>query len=255
MQIKNSVAVVTGGASGLGKASADFLLSKGARVAVLDLQNPNEDAVKNSDSNFQYYSVDVTNSEQVENALGKIVTSWGAIHIGVNCAGIAPAEKILNREKVSMPLQNFAKVIQVNVLGTFNVCTHLASAMAENILEPEKDNERGVIINTASISAFEGQKGQCAYAASKGAVASLTLPMARDLSSFQIRTMAIAPGVMATPMMEAMPEKVKASLASEIPFPSRMGSVDEFALLVAQIVENPYLNGEVIRLDAALRMR
>lgn len=248
MHIKNKVAVVTGGLSGLGEAVVDSLISLGATVIVFDL------AVKaEGDSRSAYFQVDVTDAAQVKQAIEGAYQLLGRIDILVNCAGIAPANKIINRDNQAMPLDEFNRVLQVNVMGTVNTCALVAEKMVLNAVD-EPNQERGVIINTSSIAAYDGQKGQCAYAASKGAVASLTLPLARDLSKLNIRAMAVAPGIMATPMMKNMPQKVQDSLESTIPFPSRMGHAEEFANLVVHIIQNSYLNGDVIRLDGALRM-
>ena len=224
------------------------LKTQGVKTVVFDLA----ETVSNNMIDF-YCSVDVTDVESVKQAVHEVYQLFGRMDILVNCAGIAPANKIINRENQAMPLDEFSRVMSVNVMGSFNTCALVAEKMVLNTPDPQS-NERGVIINTASIAAYDGQKGQCAYAASKGAIASLTLPLARDLASLHIRAMAIAPGIMATPMMRAMPQNVQDTLENTIPFPKRMGNTDEFALLVLHILENPYLNGEVIRLDGALRM-
>ncbi|VUD47432.1 putative oxidoreductase [Thalassocella blandensis] len=248
MQIENKVVVVTGGLSGLGEAVVQRLKRQGAKVAVFDLAESVEQ------ENFdEYCRVNVTDAGEVKKAIEQVFQRLGRIDILVNCAGIAPANKIIDRENRAMPLDEFNKVLQVNVMGTVNTCALAAEHMVLNRVD-EQNPERGVIINTASIAAYDGQKGQCAYAASKGAIASLTLPLARDLASLHIRAMAIAPGIMATPMMQAMPQKVQDALEGNIPFPARMGQADEFAALVQHIIENSYLNGEVVRLDGALRM-
>ncbi|WP_086933370.1 SDR family NAD(P)-dependent oxidoreductase [Agarilytica rhodophyticola] len=255
MKLEGKLAIVTGGRSGLGQAVVENFLKHGAKVAVLDLVsnsvNPPDPAFEES---YKYYTVDVTDREAVSSALADIQQLWGNIHICVNCAGVAPAKRILDKTNKAMPAEDFEKVISINLLGTFNLCALVAEKMAENV-PTDDSNERGVIINTASVAAYEGQKGQCAYSASKGAIVSMTLPMARDLAPVAVRVVAIAPGVMATPMMVAMPEKVQQSLESVIPFPKRMGAPVEFAHLARHIVENSYINGEVIRLDGALRMQ
>jgi len=254
MKIENKVAVVTGGQSGLGRAVVEHFLAQGAKVAVFDLSAPKAAEFNADESQLKAFTVDVTNKQSVSAAVNQVAQDLGAVHMCVNCAGVAPAKKVLDRESRAMPLQDFQKVIDINLIGTFSVCALVAEKMAAN--EPEGEaNERGVIINTASIAAYEGQKGQCAYAASKGAIASLTLPMARDLSSVGIRVATIAPGVMGTPMMLAMPEEVQQGLVKSIPFPKRLGLPEEFASLAAHIVDNSYINGEVIRLDGALRMK
>lgn len=255
MKLKGKIAVVTGGQSGLGQAVVESFLNHGAQVAILDRasehNNLPDSVLKES---YQHYTVDVTDRDAVSDALSDIQKSWGAIHICVNCAGVAPAKRILDRNNKAMPAENFENVLSVNLMGTFNLCSLVAEKMSENT-PVEQSNERGIVINTASVAAYEGQKGQCAYAASKGAIVSMTLPMARDLAQLGIRVVAIAPGVMATPMMVTMPEKVQESLESVIPFPKRMGLPEEFANLAIHIVENSYINGEVIRLDGALRMQ
>lgn len=248
MNIQNKVAVVTGGSSGLGSAVVQRFLSLGAKVVIFDL-SPNG---LEAHDRLRSYKVNVTDESQIRHALNDVITLFGAVHICVNCAGIAPAKKILDRENCAMSLHNFKQVIDINLVGTFSMCALAAEKMSLN--KPE-DGERGLIINTASIAAFEGQKGQCAYAASKGGITSLTLPMARDLKANGIRVVGIAPGVMGTPMLLAMPEAVQDSLISHIPFPKRLGKPEEFASLAAHIVDNGYINGEVIRLDAALRMQ
>ena len=249
LQLENKVALVTGGCSGLGRATVEKFLSLGVKVAVFDL---NIDEAQACDG-LSLYKVNVTDEPQVQAALSQVIETYGEIHICVNCAGIAPARKVLDREATRIPLQGFKQVIDINLVGTFSVCAQVAEKMAHNA--PQEDGERGVMINTASIAAFEGQKGQCAYAASKGGIVSLTLPMARDLKPFGIRVATIAPGVMGTDMVKAMPESVQESLVSAIPFPKRLGYPQEYANLAAHIVENTYINGEVIRLDGALRMQ
>lgn len=244
MEIHHKVALITGGASGMGAATVAHLKQKGMQVAVLDLKkNPFADIS---------LEADVTSGESVGNAINQIVERLNAIHVLVNCAGIAPAARIVGKNG-PLPLSDFQRVIEVNLLGTFNVM-RLAAAqmMQQNIVN--QDAERGVIINTASIAAFEGQIGQAAYSASKGAIASMTLPAAREFSQFGIRVMAIAPGVIMTPMMEKMPAEIVQHLAAAAPFPQRLGQPQEYARLVEHIIENAYLNGSVIRLDGGLRM-
>ena len=240
MDLAAKVALVTGGASGLGEAAARELAAAGARVFVLDL-------APNPASPFESIAADASDPAAAEAALARLP----ALHIAVNCAGIATAQRILGKEG-PLPLDAFEKVIRVNLLGTFNVCRLAAARMAQN--EPGPDGERGVIINTASIAAFEGQIGQCAYAASKGGVAALTLPMARDLMKLGIRVNAIAPGLFDTPLLQKLLEQVRNELGATIPFPSRLGHPPEFGKLVRHIAENAYLNGEIIRIDGALRM-
>lgn len=250
MEFNNVPAIVTGGASGLGEASARALASAGCKVAVLDLNKEQGEKVA-SDIGGIFVECDVTSPESVEAALGAARDAHGPCGIAVNCAGIAPAAKILGREGV-MPLEKFSKVIQVNLIGTFNVLRLAAADMAQR--EPNADGERGVIINTASVAAFEGQIGQSAYSASKGGVVALTLQAARELAREGIRVNTIAPGIFMTPMMAGMPQEVQDSLAATLPFPKRLGKPEEFGMMVDQMVRNPILNGEVIRLDCALRM-
>ncbi len=250
MEFNNVPAIVTGGASGLGEASARALAAAGCKVAVLDLNKEQGEKVA-SDIGGIFVECDVTSPESVEAALSAARDAHGPCGIAVNCAGIAPAAKILGRDGV-MPLEKFSKVIQVNLIGTFNVLRLAAADMAQR--EPNADGERGVIINTASVAAFEGQIGQSAYSASKGGVVALTLQAARELAREGIRVNTIAPGIFMTPMMAGMPQEVQDSLAATLPFPKRLGKPEEFGMMVDQMVRNPILNGEVIRLDCALRM-
>ncbi|WP_423062525.1 SDR family NAD(P)-dependent oxidoreductase [Candidiatus Paracoxiella cheracis] len=251
MEIKNQVAVITGGGSGMGAETARRLKEAGANVALLDYDKKKADAVAHEIGGFAV-ECDVSQATSAENAIKQVVDQFGAITICVNCAGVAPAARIVGREG-AMPLQDFDRVIQVNLIGTFNIMRLCAAQMMKQ--EPlNNDGERGVVINTASVAAFEGQVGQVAYSASKGGVVALTLPAAREFSKFGIRVMAIAPGIVATPMMMAMPDEVQDSLAASVPFPKRLAQASEYARLVKDIIENPYLNGSVIRLDGALRM-
>ncbi len=253
MQIKNHTALVTGGASGLGFAVAQSFLEAGANVVIVDLPTESNQASikKISDRPILFAPADVTKTEQVESALSQGKEKFGGIHFTINCAGIAFAIKTLSKG-VPSDLESFEMTLRVNLLGTFNVCRLAAKVMAEN--QPNPDGERGVIVNTASIAAFDGQIGQAAYAASKGGIVSMTLPLARDLSPYGIRVATIAPGTFDTPMLAKLPEPARLSLAEQIPFPKRLGKPEEFAALAKHIVENPMLNGEVIRLDGALRM-
>lgn len=247
MNFTNQIALVTGGASGMGKACVQYLQQKGMRVAVWDRQ---EDP--HSEANL-FINCDVTSDESIEKAMQQTIDELGTPRVCVNCAGIAPAKRIVGKEG-AMPLAAFKQVIDVNLIGTFNVMRVAAHAMS--ILEMEgASQERGVIINTASVAAFEGQIGQAAYSASKGGVVALTLPAARELAQFAIRVNTIAPGLIATPMLLNMPQEVQDNLISTMTFPKRFGKPEEFAALVGHIVENGMLNGEVIRLDGALRMR
>lgn len=250
MDVAGSVALVTGGASGLGRASAEELTRAGARVVLVDLPDSDGAAVAESlGAGARFAPADVTDEQQVREAV-ELAGSLGPLRIVVSCAGIVQARRLVGREGL-MPLAGFEQVVRVNLLGTVTVMGVAAEAMQE---VPELGEERGVIVNTASVAAFDGQIGQTAYAASKGAVASLTLPAARELAASRIRVMAIAPGTFETPMMASLSEEVRDSLAAQVPHPSRLGRPAEYAALVRHIVENPMLNGEVIRLDGAIRM-
>ncbi|BBY14624.1 3-hydroxyacyl-CoA dehydrogenase [Mycolicibacterium litorale] len=247
MEIKDAVAVVTGGASGLGLATTKRLLDRGASVVVIDLKG--EEAVKELGERARFAQANVTDPEQVSAALD-IAESMGPVRINVNCAGIGNAIKTLSKNG-AFPLDEFNKVIQVNLIGTFNVLRLSAERIAKT--EPIGE-ERGVIINTASVAAFEGQIGQAAYSASKGGVVGMTLPIARDLSRELIRVCTIAPGLFKTPLLGSLPEEAQKSLGQQVPHPARLGDPDEYGALATHIVENPMLNGEVIRLDGAIRM-
>lgn len=250
--VKNIAAIVTGAGSGMGAATAERLAKAGAKVALLDMNLAAAEKVAKAINGFAV-QCDVSSSASAEHAIAQAAEVHGVARICVNCAGIAPAQRIVGREGV-MPLEEFKKVIEVNLIGTFNILRLVAQRLSE--CEPLDENgERGVIINTASISAFEGQIGQAAYSASKGGVVGMTLACARDLAKLGIRVMTIAPGIMHTPMIAAMPENVQRSLAEQMPFPHRLGQADEFAALAMHIIENQYLNGETIRLDAAIRMQ
>ncbi|MBC2650351.1 SDR family NAD(P)-dependent oxidoreductase [Novosphingobium aerophilum] len=251
MEINGLAAIVTGGASGLGGATAARLARAGARVTLFDLNaQAGEAHAKAIGGRFQ--SVDVTNEAAVEQAIAEAEAAHGKARILVNCAGIAPPAKVVGRDGTATPLGDFAKVVQINLIGTYNVLSKFAARIHD--ADPVGPEERGVIVNTASVAAFEGQIGQAAYAASKGGVASLTLPAARELARYGIRVVTIAPGLFLTPMMEGLPQEAQASLATQVPFPTRLGRPDEYALMVEQIIANPMLNGEVIRLDGAIRM-
>lgn len=252
MQIKGSVALVTGGASGLGEATVRALVAKGARAAILDRpQSPGEKVAAELGDKVIFAPADVTSEEQVGAAIKKAVDAFGGIHIAVNCAGVGAAMKTAGKQG-PMPLDVFEMVIRINLIGTFNVIRLAATAMLDNA--PNDDGERGVLINTASVAAFDGQIGQAAYSASKGGVVGMTLPIARDLSRNGIRCVTIAPGTFDTPMLRLVPEAQRQALAAQIPFPSRLGQPAEFGALACHIVENAMLNGETIRLDGALRM-
>lgn len=251
MDTNSVAAVVTGGGSGMGAATARALAGKGAKVALLDMNRDAAMAVAKEIDGIAI-ACDVADAASAEAALSEARESHGPCRICVNCAGVAPAKKIVGREG-PMPLELFAKVIDINLIGTFNIMRLAAAEMSGQ--EPDPDSgERGVVINTASIAAFEGQIGQAAYAASKGGVAALTLPAARELASAGVRVMTVAPGLFGTPMVLAMPQNVQDSLAGQTPFPPRFGQPEEFAKLVLHIVDNVYLNGEVIRLDGAVRL-
>jgi NAD(P)-dependent dehydrogenase (short-subunit alcohol dehydrogenase family) len=244
--------LITGGASGLGAATARRLAAAGANVVISDV---NTDAgarfARELGSRALFAGGDVTDETQVAKAIAAGREKFGALHGAVNCAGVAPGERILGRSGPHR-LDSFRRAVDINLTGTFNVLRLAAQAMADN--EPDGEGERGIIINTASVAAFEGQVGQAAYSASKAGVAGLTLPAARELARLGIRVMAIAPGVFETPMVAAFTPELKQSLAAQVPFPPRLGRPEEYAALVEHIVVSPYLNGEVIRLDGALRM-
>jgi NAD(P)-dependent dehydrogenase (short-subunit alcohol dehydrogenase family) len=250
MDIKGHAAVVTGGASGLGAATAEELARAGAKVACLDVNLDGARAVADRIGGCAV-RCDVTDGEQAAAALAQARDQHGAARILINCAGVGPAKRIVGRDG-PMPLADFERVIAINLIGTFNMM-RLAAADMQN-LSPLADEERGVIISSASVAAFEGQIGQAAYSASKGGVAALTMPAAREFAQFGIRVNAIAPGIFHTPMLMALPEEAKKSLAAAVPFPKLLGRPDQFASLARHIIENTYINGEVIRLDGALRM-
>jgi NAD(P)-dependent dehydrogenase (short-subunit alcohol dehydrogenase family) len=252
MKIEGKTAVITGGASGLGEAAARLLVSKGARVVILDLNEERGiSLVAELGENAAFIKTDITVSTQVQAAIDFTLEQFKQIDIVINCAGIAPGMKIATK-KGTHPLELFRKTMEINVIGPFDVMRSAAEKMIRN--EPNDEAGRGVIINTASIAAFDGQIGQAAYAASKAALVGMTLPVARDLAGEGIRICTIAPGLYKTPMMAALPENIQEALGKMVPFPSRLGKPEEFALLVVQIIENPMLNGETIRLDGAIRL-
>ena len=253
MDIQNSVAVITGGGSGLGEATARALSAKGAKVAVLDLSKSNGAAIAEElGATATFLEADVTNDDQLAAAIAQAAERLGAIHVAVNCAGIATAGKTLGKGNEPLNIGPFRRTIEVNLIGTFNVIRFVAAQMAKN--PPGDDGERGVIINTASVAAFDGQIGQAAYSASKGGVVGMTLPIARDLSRDGIRCCTIAPGIFETPMLMGLPEPARQALGASVPFPQRLGRPAEYAALACQIIENSMLNGETIRLDGAIRM-
>lgn len=244
--------IVTGGASGLGEATVRRFHSQGARVTIADVNSDRGNTLqKHFNQGVVFIETDVRDETSVQRAIDLTIQQHGGLHILVNCAGIAIAEKVLGKEGPH-DLSRFADVIQINLIGTFNALRLAAAAMAGN--QPDQEGERGVVINTASVAALEGQIGQAAYSASKGGVVALTLPAARELARQGIRVVTIAPGTFDTPLLSGLPEKARASLGEQVPFPSRLGRPEEFASLVQHIAENVMLNGETIRLDGALRM-
>jgi NAD(P)-dependent dehydrogenase (short-subunit alcohol dehydrogenase family) len=252
MNIQDSVFLVTGAGSGLGAATARRLHARGARLVLVDLNSAaGRELATELGAAAVFAEGDVCDEAAVTAAIAQARERFGALHGVVNCAGIAPAERVLGRTGPHA-LASFQRAVNVNLIGTFNVMRLAAQAMSENA--PGDDGERGVIINTASVAAFEGQIGQAAYSASKAGVAGMTLPVARELARFGIRVMTIAPGIFETPMLAAMSSDVQASLGAQVPFPSRLGKPDEYAMLVEHIVVNRMLNGEVVRLDGAMRM-
>lgn len=252
MEIKNCAAIVTGGASGMGAATAKMLSDRGAKVTILDMNKEAADKIAQS-LQAKAIQCDVTQADQVEAAIKEAESYFGPARICVNCAGIVHSRRMVNQQG-AMPLDEFRKVIEINLIGTFNVMRIAAAAMIP--LTPVGDSlEHGIIINTASVAAYEGQIGQTAYAASKCAIVGLTLPAARELAQFGIRVMTIAPGLVDTPMFAKIPDEARASLAANVPFPKRLAHPEEYAQLVQTIIENAMLNGEVIRLDGALRMQ
>ena len=251
MLLSTTTAVITGGASGLGEATARHFAAQGAQVTLLDRDTDRGNAVA-AEIGGHFAETDVTDESSVENAIAHAMAKMGSITACINCAGIGPAAKTLGRDGPH-PLDSYKRTIDINLTGTFNVARLAAAEMARN--DPEPDGARGVIINTASVAAYDGQKGQVAYASSKGGIVGMCLPMARDLAREGIRVMTIAPGIFATPMLAGLPQDVQDSLAVDVPYPPRLGDPSEYGRLAGFIVEMGYLNGEVIRLDGALRMR
>ncbi len=253
MKFENARAIVSGGVSGLGFAVAERLVEAGGRVAMLDVnEEAGKAAAQKLGERALFIRTDVSNEAEVNAAVEKAKTEFGSLTLAVNCAGILGAGRVLGRQG-PMASDFFAKVLHVNLLGSFNLGKAAAAAMESN--EADADGQRGLIINTASVAAFEGQIGQAAYSASKGGVVGMTLPMAREFARIGVRVVAIAPGIFWTPMMEGMPPEVQESLGNQVPFPSRLGKPEEYAQLVASIYENTMINGETIRLDGAIRMQ
>jgi NAD(P)-dependent dehydrogenase (short-subunit alcohol dehydrogenase family) len=251
MEIESTVALVTGGASGLGLATVRRLLAAGARVVIVDLPSSRGAAVADElGVGAVFAPADVTDEEQVQAAVD-LARELGCLSIGVSCAGIGSAVRVVGKDGSPFPLADFKKVIDVNLVGSFNITRLVAAAM---VATPVEGEERGVIVNTASVAAYEGQVGQAAYSASKGGVVSMTLPIARDLAQHRIRVNTIAPGLFLTPLLSSLPESAIASLGAQVPHPARLGHPDEFGALVVHIVQNPMINGETIRLDGAIRM-
>ncbi|MCO6058794.1 3-hydroxyacyl-CoA dehydrogenase [Pseudomonas sp. MOB-449] len=252
MRIENSVFLVTGGSSGLGLATARELVGQGGKVVLVDINADAGNArAEELGANARFVKADITREEDARAAVSAAVEAFGGLHGLVNCAGVAPAEKVIGRNGAH-GLDSFARTISINLVGSFNMLRLAAEAMSQG--QPNEEGERGVIINTASVAAFDGQIGQAAYSASKSGVVGMTLPVARELARHGIRVMCIAPGIFETPMMAGMPQEVRDSLGAAVPFPPRLGRPAEYAALVRHILENAMLNGEVIRLDGAIRM-
>jgi NAD(P)-dependent dehydrogenase (short-subunit alcohol dehydrogenase family) len=252
MLMQDTRAIVTGGASGLGLAVAELVVAAGGKVALFDVNDQaGVDAVRELGTAASFHKVDVTSEQAVGAAVAAATELMGGLNLAVSCAGVGWPKRMLGKEG-TMPGEFFRKVIEINLIGTLLVCKEAAAAMQKN--SPNAEGERGVLVMTASVAAFDGQIGQVAYAASKGGVVGMTLPMARELASSGIRVVTIAPGLFMTPMMAGLPEEARASLGKQVPFPPRLGKPEEYAQLVRQVVENPMLNGETIRLDGAIRM-
>ncbi|EDL65558.1 3-hydroxyacyl-CoA dehydrogenase [Bacillus sp. SG-1] len=253
MKVSETIAIVTGGASGLGESTVRQIIKQGGKAAILDLsEERGQSLVGELGEKAIFVKTDVTSEKEVTNAIQIAVESFGSINAVVNCAGIGVASKLLSRKGIHS-LDLFTKVISINLIGSFNVIRLASHQMSKN--EPNEHGERGVIINTASVAAFEGQIGQAAYSASKGGIVGMTLPIARELASYGIRVMTIAPGLFHTPMFESLPAEAIDSLGKMVPFPPRLGQPSEYALLVESIITNPMLNGETIRLDGGIRMQ
>jgi NAD(P)-dependent dehydrogenase (short-subunit alcohol dehydrogenase family) len=251
MQIENHAFLVAGGGSGLGAATARHLVAEGAKVVIADVNEAGGWVAQQFGDQGRYIHADVTDEAQVQAAVDLCVSAFGAIHGAINCAGVAPGERVVGKHGPHA-LASFERTVRINLVGTFNVIRLAAARMSAQA--PLASGERGVIVNTSSVAATEGQIGQAAYAASKAGVNGMTLPIARELARFGIRVVTIAPGIFDTPMLQGMSEEVRASLGAQVPFPPRLGRPDEYAALVAHILENEVLNGAVIRLDGAIRM-
>jgi NAD(P)-dependent dehydrogenase (short-subunit alcohol dehydrogenase family) len=251
MQIRDNVFLVTGGGSGLGAATARMLAAEGAKVVIADVNDAGEGIARELGTCARFAKADVTDEASMQSAVDLCVSAFGAIHGLVNCAGVAPGERVVGRNGPHA-LASFERAVRINLVGTFNAIRLAAAKMTAQPAFP--NGERGVIVNTSSVASFDGQIGQAAYSASKAGVNGMTLPIARELAKFGIRVMTIAPGIFDTPMLQGMSEEVRASLGQQVPFPPRLGRPDEYAALVRAIVENEVLNGEVIRLDGAIRM-
>lgn len=253
MQIQNNTFLVTGGASGLGEATTRYLVAEGANVIVADLnQDAGDNLTKALGDNILFVKCDITSEADVKTAIDNGIAKFGKLSGAINCAGIVVVQKLIDKEGNPADLATFTRGINVNLIGSFNVARLAAAVMSKN--NADNNSDKGVIINTASIAAFDGQIGQASYSASKAGVVGMMLPLARELARHQIRIMTIAPGVFGTPMMASLPEAARTNLEQSVPYPKRLGSPEEFAKLVAHIIENDYLNAEVIRLDGAIRM-
>eukprot|EP00762_Andalucia_godoyi_P000212 ANDGO_02432.mRNA.1 hypothetical protein len=252
MHIPSSVFLVTGGASGLGEAVVRALVSQGARCLIADMNEQVGNGLCSSLPQTIFHKTDVSEESSVKAAIGKCIAQYGQLNGVVHCAGIALAKKTLGRDGSVHPLGDFEKILKINLSGSFNIVRLAVEVMARQ--KPNEDGERGVIVMTASVAAFDGQIGQAAYAASKAGVVGMTLPLARELASLGIRVATVAPGLFSTPMMASLPAKAQEALGKSVPFPSRLGKPEEYAALVKSIIENPYINGETIRIDGSLRM-
>jgi NAD(P)-dependent dehydrogenase (short-subunit alcohol dehydrogenase family) len=250
MEVNGQSAIVTGGASGLGWACVERLARIGARVAIFDVDT-DRGLARAKEAGGHFVRTDVTDENDIARSLAEAEQQHGIARILVNCAGIGPPAKVIGRDGRALPLKDFSRIISINLLGTFNVMAKFAERLQAAVILGE---ERGVIVNTSSVAAFDGQIGQAAYAASKGAIVAMTLPIAREFARYAIRVMTIAPGIFLTPLLESLPQEARDSLARQVPFPSRLGAPSEFAHLVESIICNPMLNGETIRLDGAIRM-